>query len=71
MASTYELDVFDLTRCSPNLTQPRALQVLKMPRDNTFGFHEYFHTSVLMGHVASILCDLRDVAAPCARCLLG
>lgn len=47
------------------------LYVLKKPKSAFFGFHEYFHTSVLMGHVTSMLCDLRDIAVPCARAALG
>lgn len=44
--------------------------VLKRPADESFGFHEFFHASVLTGHLVSMACDLRDIAAPCARCLL-
>jgi hypothetical protein len=44
-----------------------ALYVLKWPRWQSFGFHEMFHTSVLGGHAASMLCDLGDILAPCAR----
>jgi len=43
------------------------LYVLKWPRSMVFGFHEYFHTSVIAGHLASMLLDLRDVVSPCAR----
>ena len=43
------------------------LYVLKKPQNQVFGFHEMFHTSVLAGHVISMLCDLRDIASPCAR----
>ena len=43
------------------------LYVLKKPKSQFFGFHEYFHTSVIAGHIASMLFDLRDVMAPCAR----
>ena len=45
------------------------LYVLKQPKSSVFGFHEYFHTSVIMGHVASIYFDLHDIASPCARFL--
>jgi len=47
------------------------LYVLKKPQNQVFGFHEMFHTSVLAGHVTSMLCDLRDIAMPCARGLCG
>ena len=47
------------------------LYVLKQPKSSVFGFHEYFHTSVIMGHVASIYFDLHDIASPCARFLLA
>jgi hypothetical protein len=43
------------------------LYVLKKPKSAVFGFHEYFHTSVLAGHLMSMACDLRDIASPCAR----
>jgi hypothetical protein len=43
------------------------LYVLKWPKSNIFGFHEWFHTSVLAGHVVSMVSDLRDIVAPCAR----
>ena len=36
-----------------------------------FGFHEYFHTSVIAGHVASMGFDLRNIMMPCARGLCG
>jgi len=45
------------------------LYVLKKPKNEVFGFHELFHTSVLAGHLTSMMLDLRDIAAPCARCL--
>jgi len=47
------------------------MYVLKKPKSAVFGFHEYFHTSVIAGHVASMLLDLRDVVNPCARALCG
>jgi predicted membrane channel-forming protein YqfA (hemolysin III family) len=43
------------------------LYVLKQPKNDYFGFHEFFHTSVLAGHVSSMLFDLWDIAAPCSR----
>ena len=47
------------------------LYVLKKPQNQVFGFHEMFHTSVLAGHVMSMLCDIRDILSPCARGLCG
>ena len=41
------------------------LYVLKKPKSPVFGFHEYFHTSVLMGHIASMVIDLQNVLRPC------
>ena len=41
------------------------LYVLKKPQHPVFGFHELFHTSVLAGHIISMLFDLRNIAAPC------
>lgn len=41
--------------------------VLKQPKHPTFGFHEWFHTSVLLGHSASMVFDLRDILSPCAQ----
>ena len=35
--------------------------VLKKPKSERFGFHEYFHASVLLGHMSSMLLDLRAV----------
>ena len=35
--------------------------VLKKPKSDRFGFHEYFHASVLLGHMSSMLLDLREV----------
>ena len=43
------------------------LYVLKKPQCQTFGFHEYFHSSVIAGHVVSMALDLRNVMLPCAR----
>jgi Ni/Fe-hydrogenase b-type cytochrome subunit len=42
------------------------LYVLKRPKNPVFGFHEMFHTSVLAGHVASMVLDLRNIVSPCA-----
>lgn len=47
------------------------LYVLKKPKSPVFGFHEYFHTSVIAGHITSMLFDLRDIVHPCARVLIG
>ena len=44
------------------------LYVLKRPNRSDFGFHEIFHSSVLLGHATSMVCDVRDVVQPCARC---
>ena len=44
------------------------LYVLQRPKHPVFGFHEWFHTSVLAGHVASMAFDLADIVSPCARC---
>lgn len=45
------------------------LYVLKKPKSPVFGFHEYFHASVIAGHVASMAFDLRNVLRPCAACV--
>ena len=47
------------------------LYVLKIPQSIFFGFHEIFHSSVIAGHIASMLYDLKDIAQPCARGLCG
>lgn len=47
------------------------LYVLKKPKSAVFGFHEFFHTSVIGGHLASMVFDLRDIAYPCVRGALG
>jgi len=44
-----------------------VVYALKWPKSHIFGFHEWFHTSVLFGHSLSMLFDLRDIAMPCAR----
>jgi len=43
---------------------------VKRPKHPVFGFHEFFHSSVLLGHAASMLLDLKNLVAPCAACLL-
>ena len=48
----------------PDLRAVRAgavFYVLKKPKSDRFGFHEYFHASVLLGHMSSMLLDLREV----------
>lgn len=45
------------------------LYAVKWPQNKIFGFHEIFHTSVILGHLSSMLCDLRDVAQPCCRAI--
>jgi len=47
------------------------MYALKRPKRLDFGFHEAFHTSVLVGHVSSMLLDLKDLISPCARCALA
>jgi len=42
--------------------------VLKKPKSAVFGFHEIFHTSVLLGHIASMAFDLRNLVLPCIAC---
>ena len=39
---------------------------IKKPSHPVFGFHEIFHTSVLVGHLASMGFDLFNIAFPCA-----
>lgn len=36
-----------------------ALWALRYPRSQTFGYHEWFHVSVVLGHLTSMACDLR------------
>lgn len=43
---------------------------IKWPKHPTFGFHEFFHSSVLLGHFASMVLDLRNAMAPCAAACL-
>lgn len=38
-----------------------VLYILKWPKNEKFGYHEGFHTSVIAGHVASMLFDLRYI----------
>jgi len=47
------------------------LYVLKKPKNQTFGFHEWFHSSVIAGHIASMIFDLRNIVSPCAAGLCG
>ena len=47
------------------------LYAIKWPKSDRFGFHEYFHTSVIAGHLASMAFDLRDIVSPCARIVCG
>ena len=35
-----------------------AMWVLRLPRSSTFGYHEYFHMSVVAGHSTTMACDL-------------
>jgi len=44
-----------------------VMYAIKKPKRPDFGFHEAFHTSVLIGHSASMLLDLRDILKPCVR----
>lgn len=44
-----------------------VLYVSKRPQSKTFGFHEMFHTLVVLGHLASMGFDLLDIASPVAR----
>mmetsp|Transcript_10860 Transcript_10860/g.35972 ORF Transcript_10860/g.35972 Transcript_10860/m.35972 type:complete len:303 (-) Transcript_10860:231-1139(-) len=43
---------------------------LKWPKHAVFGFHELFHSSVLLGHAASMVLDLRNLITPCLACVL-
>ena len=36
-----------------------VLYVARYPKNDVFGYHEYFHSSVLLGHVACVLLDAR------------
>lgn len=38
-----------------------ALYVLRRPKRDDFGYHEYFHAFVITGHVASMVLDLRNL----------
>lgn len=40
-----------------------ALYATKWPKTRTFGYHEYFHSSVLLGHLASMGFDLAVLSA--------
>jgi len=48
-----------------------VLYVSKRPQSKTFGFHECFHTLVVLGHLASMGFDLLDISAPAARVAAG
>merc|ERR1712048_997866 len=37
------------------------LYALKWPKRDDFGYHEAFHTSVLGGHLSSMILDLRHI----------
>jgi hypothetical protein len=43
---------------------------IKWPKHPIFGFHELFHSSVLLGHFASMLFDLKNLMVPCLACAL-
>jgi len=40
--------------------------VLKKPKSSSFGFHEIFHSSVLLGHSTSMVLDILNIMRPCA-----
>ena len=44
-----------------------VLWTLRRPRSDVFGYHEWFHVTVVAGHLASMVCDLANVARPCAK----
>lgn len=44
-----------------------VLYLSKKPQSSVFGFHEYFHSFVVAGHLTSMGFDLADIAAPAAR----
>jgi hypothetical protein len=39
--------------------------VLKRPKSSFFGFHEIFHSSVILGHSTSMVLDILNVLRPC------
>ena len=41
-----------------------ALWAFRFPKSEVFGYHEWFHVSVIAGHLASMACDLRYMLAP-------
>ena len=45
------------------------LYLAKQPKSDVHGFHEWFHLSVVAGHLASMGLDLAEITAPCARVL--
>ncbi|KAL1529369.1 hypothetical protein AB1Y20_000321 [Prymnesium parvum] len=44
---------------------------LKWPKHPVFGFHEWFHLSVLLGHTSSMVFDLRNIVVPCIHFCAG
>tara|TARA_B110001452_G_scaffold265023_1_gene269008 strand:+ start:1008 stop:1772 length:765 start_codon:yes stop_codon:yes gene_type:complete len=48
-----------------------VLYLAKTPQSEVFGFHEYFHGFVVLGHLASMGLDLLDIASPVARVAAG
>ncbi|KAJ1447413.1 hypothetical protein M885DRAFT_542899 [Pelagophyceae sp. CCMP2097] len=40
------------------------LYATKWPKNPKFGYHEYFHSSTLLGHVVSMALDLRHIICP-------
>ena len=48
-----------------------VLYVSKRPQSQTFGFHEIFHTLVVLGHLSSMGFDLLDISSPVARVAAG
>ena len=48
-----------------------VLYVSKAPQSRSFGFHEIFHSLVVLGHLASMGFDLVEISAPAARVAAG
>ena len=48
-----------------------CLYVAKVPQSANYGFHEIFHSLVVLGHLASMGFDLRDITTPIARVAAG
>jgi predicted membrane channel-forming protein YqfA (hemolysin III family) len=48
-----------------------VLYLSKRPQSMVFGFHEIFHSLVVLGHLASFGFDLRDISSPMARVAIG